>query len=127
MATEHTPAEGAQSALSSATQREEEPQKPNYAVKLTLAGHSAAAPCAPPQLRIFSSATTSFPQKALPNTQSTLSREKHSSVQKAGQHEEKAELDKAAGGDDMGMKPSFRKHVHTAAQEDEDQGETSRH
>ena len=40
--TEHPPAEGAQqSALSSATQRAREPQKPNYAVRLTLEGHSS--------------------------------------------------------------------------------------
>ena len=41
MATEHLPAERAQSLLS-APRREEEPQKPNYALRLTLAGHSAA-------------------------------------------------------------------------------------
>lgn len=41
MATEHLPAERAQSPLS-APQRVEEPQKPNYALRLTLAGHSAA-------------------------------------------------------------------------------------
>lgn len=42
MVTEHPPAEGAQqSALSSTTQWAGEPQKSNYAVRLTLEGHSS--------------------------------------------------------------------------------------
>lgn len=42
MVTEHPPAEGAQqSALSSVTQQAGKPQKPIYAVRLTLEGHSS--------------------------------------------------------------------------------------